>query len=31
MWGKNDEIFVKEGAEAFRADVNESRLEATFA
>jgi pimeloyl-ACP methyl ester carboxylesterase len=27
VWGKNDEIFVKEGAEAFRADVGESRFE----
>jgi pimeloyl-ACP methyl ester carboxylesterase len=26
VWGKNDPIFVKEGAEAFRRDVGEERL-----
>jgi hypothetical protein len=26
VWGKNDQIFVKEGAEAFRRDVSEERL-----
>jgi pimeloyl-ACP methyl ester carboxylesterase len=26
VWGKNDPIFVKEGAEAFRRDVQEGRL-----
>lgn len=27
VWGKNDPIFVKEGAEAFRRDVGEERLQ----
>jgi hypothetical protein len=26
VWGKNDQIFVKKGAEAFRRDVSEERL-----
>ncbi|KAI4185037.1 MAG: hypothetical protein LQ346_005997 [Caloplaca aetnensis] len=30
MWGKNDIIFVPAGAEAFRRDVEESRLEIRF-
>lgn len=30
MWGKNDLIFVPAGAEAFRKDVDESRLEIKF-
>ena len=27
IWGQHDQIFVKEGAEAFRKDVGEDRLE----
>jgi len=27
VWGKNDVIFIKEGAEAFRKDVGEERLQ----
>ncbi len=27
IWGKHDQIFVKEGAEAFKKDVGEDRLE----
>jgi hypothetical protein len=26
VWGKNDQIFVKGGAETFRRDVSEERL-----